>query len=112
MPAPIRPKQKAILLLVVILIIGAFLRFYRLSLESLWLDELSTMIESDPAWPLSKLITYLKCCDQHPPLFYLCERMVFTLLGRSEWTARLFPALAGVAGIWAMYLFGTELAGK
>ena len=110
MPAFVGPKQKQLLLLVVLLLSGGFLRFYRLGLESFWLDELYTVTEADPSWSLARLFDTLKCCDQHPPLFYLCERLVFMILGRSEWTARLFPALAGLAGIWAMYRFGREVA--
>jgi uncharacterized membrane protein len=108
----IRLKQKENLVLLAILVAGAFLRFYRLGSESLWSDELFTMDVVDPAKSLDKMFVFLKCCDTHPPLFYLGERAMLVLFGTSEFTARLLPALAGVAGIGAMYFLGAEISGR
>src|SRR5215475_7167354 len=99
------------LLLLFILTVAFFLRLYKLGLESFWLDELFTANQGDPSWPLTKLFHVLKESDQHPPLFYLLERAVFSIFGRSEWIARFIPAVAGTCGVWAVYLFGKELAG-
>lgn len=107
-----RLKQTDNFWLLAILVVGAILRFYRLGNESFWSDELYTMKIADPAKSLDGLFAYLKCCDQHPPLFYLCERVVLKVLGSSEGTARLLPALAGVTGIWAMYFLGTEVLNR
>lgn len=92
-----------------LLLVAFCLRLFRLGFESLWLDEIYVMIEADPHQPLHQLFFYLKCCDQHPPLYYLGTRCVFFLFGQSEFTARLLPALAGVAGVWAMYRLGKEI---
>lgn len=92
-----------------LLVVAFCLRLFRLGFESLWLDEIYVMIEADAHQPLHQLFFYLKCCDQHPPLYYLGTRCVFFLFGQSEATARLLPALAGVAGVWAMYRLGKEM---
>jgi 4-amino-4-deoxy-L-arabinose transferase-like glycosyltransferase len=104
---PLNQRNRALLL--TILLVAFLLRIFRLGFESLWLDEIYVMIEADPHQPLQQLFHYLKCCDQHPPLFYLGERCMFFLFGQSEATARVLPALAGVAGVWAMYKLGKEI---
>jgi mannosyltransferase len=95
--------------IVLILILGAILRLYGLTNQSLWVDELHTMNEADPdiAWGL--LFDYLKCCDQHPPLYFIIQRLSFSAFGHTELVARLFSALCGITSIWAIYLLGKEL---
>jgi uncharacterized membrane protein len=105
-------KKKDNLPLLFILLVAFFLRFYKLGFESFWLDELHTMNEADPSLPLSQMFDYLGCCDQHPPLFFFCERFIFSILGRSESIGRLFPAIVGTVSVWAMYLLGKELLNK
>ena len=105
-------KKKDNLPLLFILLIAFLLRFYKLGFESFWLDELHTMNEADPAQSFSKLFDALRCCDQHPPLFFFCERFIFSVFGRTEITGRFFPALSGVASVWAMYLLGKEVLNK
>jgi uncharacterized membrane protein len=112
MPIIQRLKQRDAILLLLILVAAFILRFYRLGLESFWMDELYVMVETDPTLPVDQLFHYLKCCDQHPPLFYLCEKIFFYLFGQSEVSARILPAAAGTAGVWAMYLLGKEIRNK
>lgn len=95
--------------LLLILLLAAMLRFYGLGTQSFWLDELGTVNEANPDWPMSELFRFLKCCDQHPPLIYLLERAVFSVFGTSECTARIGPAIAGVAAVYVMYLLGKRL---
>ena len=95
------------------ILVGAFLlRVSNLGMESFWLDELYVMVEADPHQPLSQLFYFLKCCDPHPPLFYLLERMVFVAFGQSEVSARILPAIAGTVSVWAIYLLGREVHSK
>ena len=74
MTITLRLKERETLLLFFILVAAFAIRFFRLGLESFWLDELYVANEADPHLPLSSLFAALKCCDQHPPLFYLAER--------------------------------------
>lgn len=98
--------------LFVILIAAAFLRFRHLDTQSLWLDELHTMIESDPAEGWAHLFRFLGCCDQHPPLFFVIERLAFTVFGHTSFVARCVSALAGIGAVWGTYLLGRELGNK
>ncbi len=97
------------IILYIILSVGLLLRFYHLTFQSLWLDELHTMIEADPKLSFKDLFNYLSCCDQHPPLFFLLEKILFMIFGHSEWVARGLTAVAGTVSVWAMFLLGKEL---
>ena len=101
--------RKGSVLLLILLTVGFILRFYKLGLDSFWLDELYVANETDPHQSLTSLFLALKSYDQHPPLFYLAERCVFVLFGESESTARMLPAAAGVASIFAVYCLGREM---
>jgi mannosyltransferase len=107
---PRKPYRNVLLLL--ILVVAAILRFYHLSYQSFGLDELHTMNEADPGIRWKEMLEYLRNGDQHPPLFFIIERMLFTLFGSSEWVARGFAALCGLLGVWAMYGLGKELLNK
>lgn len=105
----VQNKYVNYLILTVILIVAVVLRFNYLQFESLWLDELHTMNEADPSLPWSELFNSLMCCDQHPPIFFIVERIMFSLFGHNEYVARIAPALAGVGCVWAMYKLGKEV---
>lgn len=95
--------------ILLIIALSGVLRIYKLSFQSPWLDELHTLIESDPYQPWSHLLFYLKCCDQHPLLFFTTERIFFHVFGHTETVARIAPLLAGVLSVWAIYHLGKEL---
>jgi len=103
-------REKQVLLS--ILAFAFFLRIWKLGAESFWLDELHTMIEAAPQTSIKEMFGFLRSSDQHPPLFFFLERMMFTLFGRSEWSARIIPATAGTLSVYALYLLGKELAGR
>jgi mannosyltransferase len=98
--------------LLIILFVAFVLRFYKLGHESFWCDELHCMKESSPSLPLVKLFDYLVASDYQPPLFFLIQRVVFTILGRSDVIGRLWPAVAGVAAVWAMFRLGKEILNR
>lgn len=96
--------------LIFILITAFLLRIYNLSFQSFWLDEIHTARES--SMPLKELLQFLKCCDVHPPLFYLMEKLVIQLFGCNEFTLRFPSVIASTAGVWAVYLLGKEMHSK
>jgi uncharacterized membrane protein len=104
--------RKGSVWLLILLILAFILRFYKLGLESFWLDELYVATEADPHQSLNSLFQALGSYDQHPPLFYLAERCFFYFFGESESTARMLPAAAGVAGVFAIYLLGKEMVNQ
>lgn len=95
-----------------VLLIGFLMRIKGLTHQSLWLDELHTMNEADPKISWSGMFHYLKCCDQHPPLYFITERIVFTVFGHTAFTARMISVIAGTISILAMYSLGKELLNK
>ena len=105
-------KRRENLPLLIILFVAFVLRFYKLGHESFWCDELHCMNEADPSLHLVKLFDYLVTSDYQPPLFFLIQRGVFTILGRSDVIGRLWPAVAGVAAVWAMYRLGKEILNR
>jgi mannosyltransferase len=109
---PSLPAHKTKLLLIIILAVAAFLRFFALDKQSLWVDELHTMREVAPGLELRYLFDYLTCCDQHPPLYFFCEKILFLVFGHTSLVARSLSALLGTGSVWLMYLLGKELTGR
>ena len=104
-----RPSKSGVLLLI-LMAIGSYLRLHRLEFQSLWIDELATMLESDPSNSIEQVLEYLRHgIDPHPPLYHLLVHFWFQLVGYNDYTARLISALAGIATIPAMYVLGSEL---
>jgi uncharacterized membrane protein len=106
------PKDNETILLWLIIISGFILRAWRMNFQSYWLDELHTMNESDPSITWAAMFNYLKCCDPHPPLYFIVCRFAFALFGHTEYVGRLVSVLFGTAGIWAMYFLGREIINR
>jgi mannosyltransferase len=96
-------------ILIILTVIGLFLRFYHLSFNSLWLDEATTLNWSKPGffeiWEISRNV------DFHPPLFHWIEHIML-VFGQSEFVLRTVPALLGVLTIPVFYLIGKEFYDK
>jgi mannosyltransferase len=92
-------------ILIVITAIGAALRFYNLSGNSLWLDEASTYYLS--SYDVVKIWSVGFTGDNNPPLFHWITH-VMLMFGNSEFILRFLPALMGIAVIPVVYLIGKE----
>lgn len=102
--------HKRIYILLAILSLGALLRFYHFNFQSLWLDELYSVVPTDPKNSLQSIIEY--CKGDQPPLFFIYIHYAFKIFGYSEIVGRAACVLIGVMGIPAMYLLGKECFGK
>ena len=98
--------------ILLIVLIAFVLRIRGLNYQSLWLDELHTMNEADPSLSWGQLFDFLRTNEHHPPLFFILERIFFSIFGHTAFVARTLSVIAGTAGIWAMYLLGKELLNK
>lgn len=96
------------ILLIIVIVAGAFLRFYQLGAESYWIDEMSTVIEGQQTIP--QLLASGRL-DQ-PPAFYIPFHYWEKVAGTSETATRSFSVLIGTACIAVLYLIGRELFGK
>lgn len=99
-------------LLAFIVILGAFLRLYKLSFQDIWIDEIFSLIQSGPSKTYAQIYDFLRAFDQHPPLYYFSIHFFTQIFGHSTYTVRLFSALIGVAGIFAIYALGKEISNK
>lgn len=96
------------ILLRVIVLIGSFLRVFRIGAESLWLDE-AYSVHFVSTMRMSELILELPGMDNSPPLYYMLLDVWTVIFGVSETSIRLLSALFGVCTIVVIYMIGSEL---
>lgn len=92
-----------------ITLFGAALRFYHLN-SGLWFDEIVTLIEAVRA-PLGEIVTSLSGDNDHP-LYSLLAHFSIEAFGEKPWSLRLPAALAGIATIPVLYVFGARVSGR
>src|SRR5262245_47214346 len=99
-------NRLAAILIGLILLLAAGLRFYKLDEQSFWNDEgNSARIAERPI----NLIIEGAAGDIHPPGYYLILTEWRALVGHSEFALRMFSALAGVIAVAAIYAIGVTL---
>lgn len=96
------------ILLLAILLLAGFLRFYHLDAQSLWNDEGNSarIAERTP-----DLILEGAAGDIHPPGYYLLLHGWRALVGQSEFALRSLSVVAGLALVLFTYLLGRHLFG-
>jgi uncharacterized membrane protein len=99
-------------LLGIILLVAAILRFYRIDYQSLWLDEIYSIKETNPDLPLKVMYDNLNVSEQAPPLYFLLAYFALKVFGYSAFVLRMFSACIGIAGVFMIYLLGKELQNK
>jgi hypothetical protein len=90
--------KRTALVLALLTLLAAALRFWRLGNWSFWADEIATLRDSSD---LRGVITY--------PVGYALIGLVVRWLGTNEFAARLVPAIAGTISIPVLYLIGRKL---
>lgn len=95
-----------------ILVMAAFLRIYHADYQSIWLDEIHTMIESDPSLTFREFDRVMVVREGMGHLYFLILRFLYAVVGYTTLTARLFSAFVGIASVYALYLFGRALFNK
>jgi mannosyltransferase len=101
------PLRTVFLCLSVILITGTFLRFYGLSNQSLWYDEIFSW-DLSHGKSLSDVVAEA-AKDTHPPGHAIVLYFTENYLGDSEFWLRFPSAIGGVLSILGMYLLGRRL---
>lgn len=104
-----RTDRTDLLILSGITLIGLALRIYHLDYQSLWFDELHSIVPTDPENSISSLIEY--CKRDQPPGYFIFLHYFLTVFGYNEVVGRCASVLLGVAAIPAMYFFGKEIKG-
>jgi len=105
-PFSILHSPLSTLLLLALLLLASFLRFYRLDAQSLWNDEgNSARIAERPV----DLILEGAEGDIHPPGYYLLLHAWRAAVGHSEFALRSLSVAAGLALVIFTYLLGRHL---
>ena len=102
-----RRKLQAVIL-VLVLLLAAGLRFCRLDAQSFWNDEGNSARIAERS---IQLILEGAAGDIHPPLYYLALHFWRALMGQSEFALRAFSAVGGVALVALIYALGAQLFG-
>jgi len=117
-------KGKYILLLVLIILLGSFLRFYKLVDESFWQDEGATGLAVRKYTPMQMLddikvhgqiLPGYYGYDDDLPLYYILVRGWTNIFGLSDFSLRAFSAFLGSLALLcifylAKYLFDEKVA--
>ncbi|MBI1770274.1 MAG: glycosyltransferase family 39 protein [Bacteroidetes bacterium] len=102
----IRPHH----LLFGIVILGAFFRLYKIDYQSLWLDELYSIIPTAPENSIQSIIEH--CKTDQPPFFFLFIHSVFRFFPYNEITGRIACAIIGLISIVVIYFLGSEIKNR
>jgi uncharacterized membrane protein len=95
-------------LLIIVVLIGGLLRFYRFAALSLWLDEGFTVYFSRLPW--RTVLGLDGAYDVHPPLYYALVKSV-SLVVPELIAGRLISVVAGIFTIPVLYALVARLAG-
>ncbi|MFZ0005003.1 MAG: glycosyltransferase family 39 protein [Methanoregula sp.] len=98
-------KSRYFQALIVVTVIGIFLRFYDIGYNSIWLDEATTYFTSIKS--LADIWQATTAGEFSPPLFMWGEHFML-VLGNNETILRFIPAVLGVLTIPLFYVIGKE----
>jgi mannosyltransferase len=96
-------------LVIVITLVGGWLRVFQLGSQGLWLDETFSIWLANHNFP--DMLQWMIRIDQHPPLYYLLLHYWMILKGDTPYYVRLLSALFGAATIPIIYLIGKRISG-
>jgi mannosyltransferase len=95
--------------LLLLVLLGAGLRLFRMDSQSLWLDEAFSLWVA--RHDIATMMAWLVHIDHHPPLYYLLLRGWIQVVGSSEWALRSLSAGCGVATIPLLFQMGRSVGG-
>ncbi len=101
-------KTKLLIPLIIILLLGSSLRFYKLDFQSLWLDELATLRRAEVE-SVQNIIHMATTIDIHPPGIYIIYYYWLKILPNSEANFRLLSAISGSLAILAIFILAMRL---
>lgn len=98
------------LLIIVITLIGGWLRVFMLDKKGLWLDEAFSVWLAKHS--LAGMLQWSARVDIHPPLYYFLLHYWIAFKGDTPFNVRLLSALFGTATIPVVYLIGKRISGS
>jgi len=106
-----KPKNKRItfILLLIIIIAGAFFRFNHLGSESIWLDEGYAVVEANQPTVLGVLDAVYGPPEGTPPLYFVVLHLWMKYVGNTEFLLRLPSVIFSLISIVLIFLIGRKL---
>ena len=98
--------------LLLILFFATFLRFYHLGFQSAWLDEVHTMVVTDPKYSLKQFHERIISVEGTPHLFFLLTRFLSEIFGHSIFVCRILSAIVGTLSVYFIFFLAKELFNK
>lgn len=95
--------------LIAILFVAAFLRFYKLDFQSLWMDEIYTMNISNPENSFSTVMDEVNKRDGFPYLYFFVLKILHSIFGYTAVVARSLSVLGGVVSIFLLFKLTNKL---
>ncbi|WP_336338736.1 glycosyltransferase family 39 protein [Haloarcula brevis] len=95
--------------IIAVIVLASALRLFALGEESLWTDELLTLMFVQ-RWDGIELAIQLPQAQPHLPVYYLLLDAWIRFVGTSEFALRLPSAVFGIAAVGVIYLVGREAA--
>ncbi|MCX5666702.1 MAG: glycosyltransferase family 39 protein [Candidatus Omnitrophica bacterium] len=92
--------RRSTIIISLIIVLAAVLRFYGLARESLWLDEALSLKVAEQG-PLFILIQI--AFDNHPPLYLLILHFWIKIFGPGVYALRALSAIFGTAAVYLIY---------
>src|SRR5512136_1366750 len=96
-------------LVILITLMGGFLRVLLLDHKGMWLDETFSVWVANHS--VAEMLQWIVKIDQHPPLYYLLLHYWMARYGDTPYYARLLSALFGAGTIPVIYLIGKRISG-
>ena len=98
------PRNREVLILATLLIMGIVTRFFGIEFQSIWIDEGSTFYYSHYTWD-----QFMATDEPNSPLYYMMEGVFLDLLGQTEFGLRFTSAVAGALTIPLSYMLSMRL---
>lgn len=98
--------------LLLILVFASFLRLYQLDFQSVWLDEVHTMIESNPELTFAEFDYIVFFREGMGHFYFLTVRILQEIFGISSYVVRFFSAFMGIAAVFSIYTLGKSMFSK
>lgn len=106
-------KRTSLLILILIILVGSFLRIRALNTQSIWVDEMFGTLKEYPDIPgansVSEILTRTKYSDLHPPFYYIFMFFWVKIFGLSEVALRLPSFFFWLAAVFMVYKIGKTL---
>ncbi len=104
-------KYKTHIVLLILMIVGFWLRFHLACVKNIATDEIATLVTSSQTFPTG-IIHALVTKNFHAPLYYILLHFWMLLFGDSTISLRTMPVLFGTLCIPVAYACGKELISK